>query len=135
MSATAVLNQQGSMENAASAAPIRLTRRGRVVIGACSTVLVAGLLALVAGFAAPEAMASDRSGAAEQFEYVVVQPGNSLWSLASQLDPSADPRDLVSEIVQLNQLQSSAVMAGEAIAVPLRYSDNPLVVSGEELGA
>ncbi|MGJ0203838.1 hypothetical protein [Leucobacter sp. gxy201] len=112
---------------------LRLTRRGRVVFGSFATVLVAALLAFVAAFAAPEAQASNAAGDAE-FQYVVVQPGATLWSLATELDPTQDPRDLVAEIVQLNQLQGSGVQAGEAIAVPLRYAHSASVVSGAELG-
>lgn len=133
MSASAVLSQE-SRESTEASGTLRLTRRGRIVLGAAATVLIAGLLALFASFAAPEAMASGEGPRGEQFEYVVVQPGTSLWSLATHLDPSADPRDLITEIVHLNQLDDSSVQAGEAIAVPLRYSGNPLVVSGDELG-
>ncbi|SDQ38953.1 LysM peptidoglycan-binding domain-containing protein [Leucobacter chromiiresistens] len=134
MSAAAVQGQD-SRETIDASGALRLTRRGRIVLGALATILVAGVLALLASLAAPEAMASGEGPNGEQFEYVVVQPGSSLWSLASDLDPAADPRDLITEIVQLNQLDDSSVQAGEAIAVPLRYSDNPLVVSGDELGA
>ena len=112
---------------------LRLTRRGRVVFGAFATVLVAALLAAIAAFAAPQAQASNASEVAE-FEYVVARPGMPLWSLATELDPGTDPRDLVAEIVQLNQLEDSGVQAGEAIAVPLRYADSATVVSGAELG-
>ena len=133
MRAASVLDQEVQVSGDGSGR-LRLTRRGRVVLGAFVTVLVAGTLALFASLAAPEAMASGEGPNGEQFEYVVVQPGSSLWSLASDLDPAADPRDLISEIVQLNQLDDSSVQAGEAIAVPLRYSDNPLVVSGADLG-
>ncbi|WP_449283640.1 hypothetical protein [Leucobacter sp.] len=115
------------------AVKLRLTRRGRVVFGGLATVLVAGLLAFVAALGAPQAVASDAEGG-QQFHYAVVQPGSSLWSLAIELDPSADPRDLVAEIVQLNQLEGSGVEAGQPIAVPLRYSESPAVVSADELG-
>lgn len=108
---------------------LRLTRRGRVVFGVLATALVAAGLALAAAIGAPQALASNSSADAQQFHYVVAQPGASLWSLASELDPTADPRDLVAELVQLNQLDGSGVQAGEAIAVPLRYSDNAGVVS------
>lgn len=116
----------------APAMRVRLTKRGRMVFGALATALVAGLLACVAAIAAPQALASNSAGG-QEFHYVVAQPGASLWSLASTLDPSADPRDLVAEIVQLNQLDGSGVQAGQPIAVPLRYSDAAGVVSGEEL--
>jgi LysM repeat protein len=104
-----------------------------VVFGGLATVLVAGLLAFIAALGAPQAIASDAEGG-QQFAYAVVQPGSSLWSLATELDPSADPRDLVAEIVQLNQLEGSGVDAGQPLAVPLRYSESPAVVSADELG-
>ncbi|WP_024356277.1 hypothetical protein [Leucobacter chironomi] len=134
MSAQAVL-QHDSYEAPAvgGSVKLRLTRRGRVVFGSLVTVLVAALLALVATFAAPQALASVSAADQQQFHYVVVQPGASLWSLATELDPAADPRDLVAEIVQLNQLDGSGIEAGEAIAVPLRYSDSPVVFQADEL--
>ncbi len=113
---------------------LRLTRRGRVVFGALATVFVAGLLAFVATLGAPQALASNTQADGQQFHYVVVQPGASLWSVATELDSSADPRDLVAEIVQLNQLVGSGVEAGQPLAVPLRYSESPAVVSADDLG-
>ncbi|GAB2550925.1 hypothetical protein [Leucobacter ruminantium] len=113
---------------------LRLTRRGRAVLGALATVLVAAVLAFIAAIAAPQAQASNTAEGGGEFHYVVAQPGTSLWSVATELDPSMDPRDLVAEIVQLNQLEGSGVQAGQPIAVPLRYSDSDAVVSAEELG-
>ncbi len=112
---------------------LRLTRRGRIVFGALATMVIAALFALIAVFGATHAAASSESSAAE-FSYVVVQPGDSLWSVASALDPSSDPRDVVAEIVRLNQLEGSGVQAGQPIAVPLRYSEVPGVVGGANLG-
>ena len=122
-------------DTAMAASPrLRLTRRGRAVLGALATVAVAAVLALIAAFAAPEAQASDAANGEQQFQYVVVQPDSSLWSVATQLDPSADPRDLVAEIVGLNQLDGSGVQAGQPIAVPLRFAEAPGVMSAEEVG-
>lgn len=120
---------------AASGQPtrLRLTRRGRVVFGALAAALVGALLMVAVAFGSTQAVASAEASGAE-FGYVVVQPGASLWSVAAQLDPSADPRDVVAEIVRLNQLGGSGVQAGQPIAVPLRYSEAPGVVSGSELG-
>lgn len=117
----------------ASAPKLRLTRRGRTVFGTLATLLVIGVLAVVAMFSGAQAVATAEGSDAE-FGYVIVQPGDSLWQLAGELDENADPRDLVAEIVRLNQLESSAVQAGEPIAVPLRYSDGPGVVPASELG-
>ncbi|MFA5605643.1 MAG: LysM peptidoglycan-binding domain-containing protein [Leucobacter sp.] len=113
---------------------LRLTRRGRIVLGALSTVIVAAALALVAAIAAPQAQASIESAQAQEFHYVIPQPGSSLWTVATELDPAMDPRDLVAEIVRLNQLDGSGVQAGQPVAVPLRYSGSEAVISAEELG-
>jgi len=112
---------------------LRLTRRGRVVVSFALALVVGVVFAIATLFLAPHAEASSQSSATE-FGYVVVAPGESLWSLASALDPSTDPREVIAEIVQLNQLESSAVQAGEPIAVPLKYRDVPGVVSAAELG-
>ena len=114
-------------------ARLRLTRRGRAVFGTLATLMVVGVLAIVAMFSGAQAVATAASGQAE-FGYVVVQPGDSLWQLASELDSNTDPRNLIAEIVRLNQLESSAIEAGEPIAVPLRYVDSPGVIIGSELG-
>lgn len=133
MSAQAI-DSHASFEQASVGTKLRLTRRGRAVFGGLATVVVAAVLAVVASLAAPQALASDSQESGQEFHYVVAQPGASLWSLASELDPEADPRDLVAEIVQLNQLGGSGVEAGQPIAVPLRYSENPVTVSAAELG-
>lgn len=99
---------------------LRLTRRGRAVL----TSLVAGpLVALVLSVAlngGTAAATSDLSSG--NFEYVTVQAGQSLWALAESVAPSADPRDVVSEIVNLNQLENSELHPGDRIAIPTKYS-------------
>lgn len=120
-------------ETRARGGELRLTRRGRIVFGAFGTLIVAALLAMAAAFGAPQAQASAEAGD-EEFGYVVIAPGSSLWNVAAELDPSSDPRDLISEIVRLNQLNGSSVQAGQPVAVPLRFADAPGVVSASELG-
>jgi len=106
---------------------LRITRRGRVVLGVLVALLVAGLVAAAAMLGTSRAVAADEAGAA-QFGYVVVQPGESLWSVATSLDAAADPRDVIAELMRLNQLGSSEIVAGQSLAVPLRYTDAPGVV-------
>lgn len=114
---------------------IRLTRRGRVVFATLATLVILTVIALAALLSSPSATATDRSPVASSaFGYVVVQPGDTLWSVATSLDSSADPRDLIAEMIRLNQLSGSDVQAGTPIAVPLRYADVSGVVSAEELG-
>lgn len=114
-----------------SSARLRLTRRGRVVIGGIVILLLAGLLAFATVLISPQAFASDAASGDQQFHYIAVQTGDSLWSLATELDPKSDPRDLIAEIVQLNQLGGQELEAGQAIAVPLRYSDAKNVVTAD----
>jgi hypothetical protein len=99
---------------------LRITRRGRIVL----TALVAAPLALGAGLVALNggaAVASkDASGTA--FEYVTVSSGQSLWDLAEEIAPSADPRDVIASVVDLNRLPTSDVAAGQQLAVPAEYA-------------
>lgn len=46
----------------------------------------------------------------------VVQPGDTLWSIAERLDPSGDPRVLVAELQA--QIGSDTVQAGERLRLP-----------------
>ncbi|UFU15183.1 LysM peptidoglycan-binding domain-containing protein [Curtobacterium sp. C1] len=102
---------------------LRLTRRGRVVLTtlAALPVAVGILLAVINGGQASAGDAS-RAGAPVHFETVTVQPGETLWSLAEQTAPDADPRDFVQDVVSLNALDGSTLQAGEQIAIPAKYS-------------
>jgi Tfp pilus assembly protein FimV len=51
---------------------------------------------------------------------MVVRPGETLWSIAQQTQPGADPRAVVQEIIDLNALSGSTVAAGERLWVPKR---------------
>ncbi|KQY97145.1 hypothetical protein ASD19_09220 [Microbacterium sp. Root53] len=106
----------------APATRLRLTRRGRRVLAALAAAPVAAGLAL-AVISGGGALASREDGApAGTFDTVTVMAGDSLWSIAEEIAPAADPRDVVDAIVALNQLQSSSVAAGERLAIPAEYS-------------
>jgi hypothetical protein len=47
---------------------------------------------------------------------IVVQPGDTLWSIARRLDPEADPRPLVDRLVALNGVV--AVAPGQRLVLP-----------------
>jgi LysM repeat protein len=49
---------------------------------------------------------------------VTVQPGESLWAIAGTVDPTRDPRDVIADIVQLNNLDNGKVMPGQQLFVP-----------------
>ena len=99
---------------------LRLTRRGRAVITALVSVpLIVGalVLALNGGGALASAQQTHVS-----FASVTVQSGQSLWSIAEKVAPTADPRDVIADIVSLNQLHSAVVTPGQRIAIPSQYS-------------
>lgn len=95
---------------------LHLTQRGRVVFTALAAVpLVVGslLVALNGGVAAAS---SDQ--AQTQFTYVTVSAGQSLWQLAEKIAPTEDPREVIADIVSLNQLASEDVQPGQRLALP-----------------
>jgi hypothetical protein len=119
-----------------------LTPRGRAVVRAglwLATTAAAALAVLLvwvaaASFVAPGASAGDGgsgvvSGAGvgavvspEDVDAVAVtvEAGDTLWSLARTHAPGRDPRAVVHDVVRLNSLPSSTVVAGERLLVPTR---------------
>lgn len=99
---------------------LRLTRRGRVVLIGLPLVLLAALLLSLTGLLNSPAKAADAAGGLSVTETVsvTVQPGESLWAIAGSVDPARDPRDVIADIVQLNNLENGKVMPGQQLFVP-----------------
>lgn len=49
---------------------------------------------------------------------VTVTPGDTLWSIATAAAPDRDPRDVLEEIRQLNNLQGTTLPVGVVLRVP-----------------
>jgi nucleoid-associated protein YgaU len=49
---------------------------------------------------------------------VVVQPGDTLWSIASSLHSDGDVRAVVDEIQELNGLQGAEIRPGQTLLLP-----------------
>jgi nucleoid-associated protein YgaU len=100
-------------------APIRLTRRGRaVVIGFAATVTLV-LLWLNVGPGASAGSRDDRHNAPHSARTVVVEPGDTLWDIASAADPKTDPRLVVQRIIDLNGLAADpTVQPGQELRLP-----------------
>jgi hypothetical protein len=101
---------------------LHITKRGRAVV----TFLVAIPLAIAAaafglGALGTSASAGSATRSAASFQYVTVDPGESLWQLAETIAPTADPRDVVADILTLNNLSSGDVQAGQRLAIPTKY--------------
>lgn len=58
------------------------------------------------------------AGATPGIADVTVRSGDSLWSIAEQSEPSADPRSVVDQIKQMNALDGDAVVVGVVLKVP-----------------
>lgn len=94
---------------------LRITRRGRLVV----TVLVAlaiAALALLVGLGAPGAEASSETGA--PLATYVVDGGQSLWDIAAEVAPDADPREFAAEVKKINRLASSVLQPGQELLLP-----------------
>lgn len=118
--------------HSAGSVRLRMTRRGRLVLAALITLLCGAVLFAVAVLTADRAQASSAQPDVS-FSYVVVEPGQTLWALASDLDPNADPREVIDEVVSLNQLQSSELRTGDRIAIPTKYEATVVVGSSAGL--
>jgi hypothetical protein len=93
---------------------LRITRRGRVVLGLA---LALPVMALSVFLASSGALA-ESDAASDDFEYMTVLSGDTLWSIATMISPHEDPRDVVANIISLNQLETASLMPGQEIALP-----------------
>ena len=107
---------------AAHGTRLRLTVRGRRVLAmlAALPAVVAIAVAMVSG---GSALASRDEGApAGSFQTITVSHGDSLWSIAEEVAPQADTRDVVDALVRLNALGGVTLQAGQSLAIPAEYA-------------
>jgi hypothetical protein len=99
---------------ASTTSHLRLTARGRTVLWALA-LLVAAAITLLASQASADGPVS-----AQEVQRHVVQPGETLWQIAESVaGPSEDVRDVVFDLVRLNELPDAGLMAGQVIVVPV----------------
>jgi hypothetical protein len=100
----------------------RLTRRGRRVVWASAVLLFVAVLTPVLLVLTSGAQAADHglppSAVRASMRDVVVKPGQSLWSIALNAEPKADPRAVIQQIMEFNALGSQVVVPGESLWVP-----------------
>lgn len=92
---------------------LRLTRRGRLV--------VLGFFILMASLASAILLAT--ASRAESRETgpapsVVVQPHDTLWSIATRTSPRRDPYAAVAEIKKINGIEGYVVHPGQTLELP-----------------
>jgi hypothetical protein len=93
---------------------LRLTQRGRFV---AKLAAVVGFIALLAPSISSQAQASLEQ-AGNRSQLIVVSPGETLWTIASRVNPEADPRAVIEEIKSLNVLEGSSLYAGQILRIP-----------------
>ena len=99
---------------------LRLTSRGRMVFGTLAALPVIAVALLVGpNVLGAQATSTPASG---DFTYVSVAPGQSLWQLAAEVAPQADPREVVADILKLNNLSSADLQPGQELAIPAQYA-------------
>ena len=93
---------------------MRATRAGgRLSRGRRLAMVLGAVLAASLGFAAVAQGGSQRSSAT-----VVVQAGDTLWSIAAEHYPSDDVRVRVEDIERANGLHGPIIEAGETLHLP-----------------
>ncbi|HEX8779857.1 MAG TPA: LysM peptidoglycan-binding domain-containing protein [Nocardioides sp.] len=94
---------------------VRLTRRGRLVLflGTLALMLAGGV------FFGAGAVGTEKAGTPEPSTIVTVGPGDTLWGIAAEASEGGDVRDVMTEIEQLNALETPVLQAGQRIRVPL----------------
>jgi LysM domain len=98
--------------------PLRLTRRGRIVVAVAVALVLAALSLVIAGAAQATNHPASARAAQQNLAQVTVHPGQSLWSVAESADPNADTRVVIQQIIELNSLAGNTVFAGQRLWVP-----------------
>lgn len=93
---------------------LRLTRRGRVVVA-----VLAMIGATYVTLASQQAFAGSGGGAVPVATRTVVA-GETLWQIAGDYaEPGQDVRDVVAELMDLNELPDGGLQAGQELLVPV----------------
>ena len=91
---------------------VRLTRRGRALARLLATVLVVAVFLLVAPGLA-KGIGPDRPTPRVTY---VVQPGDTLWSIANRVAPGQDPRPVVDGLIEANDVRGG-LRAGQELSI------------------
>lgn len=100
---------------------IRLTRRGRLVFRGLPLLTLLALVVLGAlTFVIPgEAKSATFDPVAPVSQTVTVVHGDTLWSIAAEVAPGEDNRDVINRIMQINDLTSGQLVPGQVLEVPV----------------
>ena len=95
---------------------MRLTTRGKVVFSS----LIAGVVVFSTLIFSSSDASARSADIQDQAIYVTVLTGDTLWDIAATIDPQSDPRDLVFELMHLNDLPTAELSRGQELLIPKR---------------
>ena len=81
--------------------------------------LAAAAALTVLGFFTAPAMASNGEPDVTQTVQVSVAAGDTLWGLANEFAPDRDPRDVMDDIMELNNLTEPRLAVGAQLFIPV----------------
>ena len=113
--ARAAAQRYSQAQRAARPVPAHVYRRRRLVVMAL-LVLALSCVVLLAGRVGQADAELD--GSAPAAPVYVVQPGDTLWSIAADLDPGNDPRELVGWLT--DSAGGTDLVPGQRIELPRR---------------
>jgi hypothetical protein len=96
------------------APPVRLTRRGVVVLSLAVAVLAAALVA-VAWLSAPASAGGSGAPTAAVPARITVAPNDTLWSIATRIAPDRDPQAEIADLKRLNSLGDGPLLPGQEL--------------------
>jgi phage tail tape-measure protein len=98
-----------------AARPLRLTRRGRLLV---TCTIATALTSAVVGLSGAVAGATVGAGQAPAPVVHTVLPGQTLSVIAAQWAPEEDWREVAAEIVEINGLSSMRLQSGQQLTLP-----------------
>ncbi|MFC0553510.1 LysM peptidoglycan-binding domain-containing protein [Planotetraspora thailandica] len=97
--------------------PLRLTRRGKIVLIGAITGFALGAL-LLGTHAVVTASTGLVSPAQQGLPYVDVKRGDTLWTIATAVGNGGDPASTVRQIMNINGLSGSLIQPGTRLYLP-----------------
>jgi len=105
----------------ATPATLTITNRGRTVIMVSALIVAtSSLAATFSAFNGAVASTTSISAAPVAAEEIIVQPGESYWSIARAIAPAGrSTQDVIDQIHDLNPFAGATLQSGTKILVPL----------------
>ncbi len=97
------------------APPLRLTRRGWIVVATLMGMLASMIVIAVVALAAPPGEAAGKG------RQTTVRQGDTLWSIAVREVPGRDPYEVIDEIRRINGIGDYTIRPGDDLRLPGRH--------------